>query len=291
MRRADPLLALALTFAAGSAAGAQGPPRARSAEYLLAAGVDDVRALWVNPAGLAVRPEASIMAELVVEHPPSLDPRVAQWTLAFNSRGVSVGYERNRLRDDPLTAAVDPQSADLLRVGLALPFRGGAVGGSFGLHNGPAGTDRSGQIGVRLRVRPSVDLAVVMRDIGRPRVAGQTTPISGVLGLGWAALPGHLLLAGEAAGAERLGPATGLEMSYRGGARLSTGGRLPIGGVLAVQFGSNLKVDVWSAGISIGGADRVLAVGTVLPTSGGARFDRVNLTGVSSRGPMRRGLP
>jgi hypothetical protein len=249
----------------------------------LTATVEDVRALWLNPAGLVMSPEASIMAEAVAELPSGGNARLAQWTVAFNSRGVALGYVRNRLRDDPATLVVDPKSTEEFRIGLGLPFHGGAVGGSFTLHNGSAGTDKGGNVGLRLRPRSRIDVGLLLRDIGRPRVLGVRVPLSGVLGVAWAAVPRHLQVAVDATATEQLSPASGIQMAYRAGARLSTGGTLPLGGLVTAALADNLHVVTWSFGLSLGRADRLVAVGTVLPPSIGGRLDRLSLAGVASR--------
>ena len=69
---------------------------ARSQDYLFLTNVADVRALWVNPAGLALVPEASILGELTFERLGG-DLRVDQYAVGFNSRGISIGYQRSRL--------------------------------------------------------------------------------------------------------------------------------------------------------------------------------------------------
>jgi hypothetical protein len=285
LRRA--LLVAGLALAVGAHRSPAQAPTPRSADYLLTATVEDARALWLNPAGLAIVPEASILAEIVAEQPPGGNPRVSQWTVGFNSRGVAIGYQRNRIPDDPATIAVDPQSAEVFRIGLALPFRAGALGGSFSLHHGSTGTDKSGDIGLRLHPRPSIDLSVVLRDIGRPRVAGDTVPVSGVFGVGWLVSPRHVEFGADVVATERLGPASGFTMGYRLASRVSTGGRLPVGGLVMLELTDRLTVSQLSFGIAIGGEDRAIVVGTVTATDSGRRLDQLSLTGVASRAPVQ----
>jgi hypothetical protein len=115
--------------------------RPRSADYLFAASTNDVRALWTNPAGLAVVTSASVMAEFALETPPDSSVQFAQWTLAFNSRGLSAGYQRDRFSEDPNTGA--------LRLGLALPFPKGSVGLAATYYHGSA-VDTAGNYGLDL---------------------------------------------------------------------------------------------------------------------------------------------
>jgi len=49
----------------------------RSADYMFAATASDARAIWVNPAGLAVVPEASLFGEFVLQRPIDQDTRLS----------------------------------------------------------------------------------------------------------------------------------------------------------------------------------------------------------------------
>jgi len=66
----------------------------RSTQYLHPTEVSDARALWVNPAGLALFPEASLNLDVTVGD-PGAKGRLRQFTLGLNSRGLSFGYQRD----------------------------------------------------------------------------------------------------------------------------------------------------------------------------------------------------
>ena len=66
----------------------------RSAVYLFPSDVQDTRALWVNPAALAILREASVGFDVTVGNPGALG-RLEQFTLGLNSRGLSFGYQRD----------------------------------------------------------------------------------------------------------------------------------------------------------------------------------------------------
>ncbi len=259
------LLAVALL---GDAAAGQ-VVRSRSAAYLYSSNVDDARALWVNPAGLAVVQEASVMAEFAVDVPDTGSARLGQWSVAFNSRGFSAGFQQDRL--------LDGTTAQTVRLGIGLGFHRGSLGGSFNFYTGVV-DDRGGDIGLTYVLIRSVRAGFVVKNIGRPTLVDSVAPITGVLGLSWLAVPAHLEISAEAHFREDLANVT-QRSSFRAGLQLSTGGKLPFGAIAAFDLGSNGKVDAWSVGISVGGKDRGVLLGTAVPR----RFERFSLTGVASR--------
>src|SRR3954468_19350806 len=91
----------------------------RATAYLFPTDVHDARAVWVNPAGLAVLREASVYAEIGIGDPGSRG-KLRQINAGFNSRGLSLGYQR-----DILDVGI---RGSTLRIGLA----GGAQGLSVG---------------------------------------------------------------------------------------------------------------------------------------------------------------
>jgi hypothetical protein len=252
--------------------------RSRSADYIFAASANDARALWVNPAGLAIVPGASVMAEAVMALPVNSSARLAQWTLAMNTRGLSLGYQRDRFAEDPNTST--------LRFGLALPFKRGGVGASFSFYGGSAVdsvSHRGIDFGARYRPLEFVDLGLVVRNIGRPTPRLDKAPIMGVLGATVTVVPEHAAVQLETVAAERIG-ASGVEMGYRGGILLSTGGRFPLSLTTALELDRDFKVSSWVLGIVVGGRDSGTALGSG-PTGSGTetRLDRLSLTGVASR--------
>ncbi len=246
--------------------------QSRSEDYLFTTLANDARALWVNPAGLAVVREASIMAEIVLSQPDTGNVRVSQWMAGFNSRGVSVGYQQDRLEDGP--------SNKHLRIGLARPFRGGAAGIDLGLYWSDV-NDRGIGAGVIYSFLPSVYTSVVLRDIGQPWVRGVKLPATGVLGLAWSAPENALQLAGELVAQNRLNGTTGVDMSYRAGARITTPKPIPIAAIAAVNFGSDFVMDRFFIGLAIGGTRRLVLGGTFLSGSSSGP-DVGSITGVAS---------
>jgi hypothetical protein len=98
VRRAVPLVAGLAIWAARSpqAAAAQAVPLpAQPARYLLGAQATDARALWVNPAGLARRTEASVGADVSADRVPG-GTHLSQYGATVASRGVAFGWTHDR---------------------------------------------------------------------------------------------------------------------------------------------------------------------------------------------------
>lgn len=252
---------------------------------MFAAATDDARALWINPAGLAAFLEASVLGEIVVERPLEGAIRLSQLSAGFNSRGVSFGYRRDRL----VTG-----TAQEVRFGVARGIRVASVGMALSFHTGAAlATQRGLDIGLRLGPFPELQLAGIVRDIGRPfvltpdtvqaRVVGGTKlPVTGVVAASWTPLTGRVQLSAESRFRERLG-AEGYDVSHKAGLRLATRGRLPLGVVAAFDLGSNFKIDRWTLGLAVGSRDSGTLLTSAVRTASGPRLESFSVTGVSSR--------
>jgi hypothetical protein len=246
---------------------------ARSQEYLLTPLVDDVRALWVNPAGLALVREASVMAEAAFQQPEGGDVRLKQWSVAFNTRGLSAGYQRDRLETGT--------SNQLLRIGLARPFHGGAVGIDLSFYWSDV-ADRAVTAGITYNLVPSIAASAVLRNIGQPVVAGVKSPLTGVVGLGWAALRDMLQIAGEIEASDRLA-VSGFDVAYRAGARIASPAPFPIAAIAAIELGP-ADTDRFFLGIALGGLRRVVLGGSFL-TGADSGLDVAHITGLATNRP------
>ena len=240
-----------LLSAAATAVGQLVHPR--SADYLFSSTVDDVRSLWLNPAGLAVVVETSIMADFVFELPDGGSTRLSQWTVGFNARGISVGYQRDRLVSDSANHAV--------RLALSRGFPRGALGVSVTNYSSGT-TDQGWDVGVRYAPLSPLQVALVLRHIGRPFVRGEVTPLTAVAGAHWTGGRGAVQLMAEALVSERPGEG-GYQTSYRGGARVTIGLAIPIAGLVATDFGDNFSVTRWTFGLAVGGYRRGVVVATL----------------------------
>ncbi len=270
MRR---VAALALAGALGhTIAEGQAIP-ARSADYLFTATSEDVRETWLNPAGLAVAPTASIMAELVLDRVMTDGTRLGQWTVGFASRGISFAYQRDRIPDQDANQA--------FRIAGALPFVRGAVGAAFTFYESDR-TERGFDAGVRYRPLRTVDLAAVLRHIGKPTIRGEKLPITGVVGVGWRPTRSVLQLAGDVLVAEDLS-GSGVDVGYRVGAQLTLPGRLPLGAISALDLASNVRINRWAVGIQVGRNARGVGMVSAAKRIGTVEVERISMTGIVAR--------
>lgn len=244
----------------------------RSMDYLFAATANDARAIWLNPAGLAVVPEASIMGEAVVERSAENPLRLSQLSVGFNSQGLSFGYHRERLISD--------SANHTFRVALARALPGWTIGVAVS-HFRHGLNDSSFDVGIRYRVMRSVDLGVVLRNIGQPEIRTDTLPMTGVASLGWTLFRGTLVLTGETLVQNRLA-GSGYDLQYRGGAQLSLGRAIPITGLTAVQLDSHLATTVWSLGIAIGRYRRGILVTGLTPDPSFVRLTDISFAAIAT---------
>jgi hypothetical protein len=82
---------------------------------------------------------------------------------------------------------------------------------------------------------------------------------------------------------ERLGTASGFDVSYRGGFVLRTRGSWPVALHAAAGVSSAGALRQWSVGVVIGGLDRVGLVASAEPTTGLGEPQRFSAVGVASR--------
>ncbi len=198
------------------------------------------------------------MGELVFQRLERDDVRLSQWTFGLNSSGLSFGYQRDRLVSD--------SSNQAFRFGLAGNFVRGSIGLSLTFYRSDS-TRRGLDVGLRVRPSRTLDLGLVVRNVGQPRVRGARLPVTGVGAIGWTSSGGNLAVTGEALAQNRLSE-SGYDIHYRGGARLSIGGSIPIAAMASVDLASDLDIDRWSLGIAVGGDRRGIIVGTVVPVPG-----------------------
>lgn len=249
---------------------------ARSESYLFLTGAWDARALWINPAGLAVLPEASIMGEFRIDREETDgDVRLGQWSVGFNSRGFSVGYQRDRFGNDV--------AGGTLRAGLGIPFSRGALGAALTWYRGTGDNASDLDLGVLVTPIRNVRVGATLRHIGRPAVRDSLLPISIAGGASWTVLGGKVVTTGEVRAAERRVPdESGFEMGYRGGGQLTLGRQFPVTILATVDLGSNGKVDRFNLGIGLGALYRLVGVATTVSREGSPELGSVSLTGVAS---------
>ena len=223
--------------------------------------------MWVNPAGLARYAEASLNLDLTVGDPGAAG-RLRQLTLGVNSRGLSFGYQRD--------VFADGGRGHTYRVGFAAGHAGLAAGVAAALYRG--GTTGTGwDLGILYDWTPSVALAGVVQNVGRPTVRGTTLPITYVPG---ATL--HLLGARAALSASsRFTSAGVVGYSLGAHARLADAPRLPLALLARIDTDRALRGAGFAFGLSLGAQD---VAGLVVTTPGDAgRIDALELYGVSTR--------
>jgi hypothetical protein len=246
---------------------------ARTLDYLFVTGASDARALWVNPAGLAVLPEASVMGEFVLERPDD-ETRLAQWTIGLNSRGFSLGYRRDRFENE--------NNMGTLRFGLGLPFTQGTLGVGFSWYSAEGDDARDVDVGALYGLAPSLNVAATMRHIGRPTVNGVPLPITFAGGVHWAGLQGVLQLQAEGQAMEdRRAGESGWDLAYRGGA-IITIPQISLTLLGNVDVSSDFNIDHVHFGFAVGGRTSATAVATAMSRMGDPVLNAVSATGVAS---------
>ena len=250
---------------------------ARSLDYQFAAGTADARALWVNPAGLGVEYEASVMAELLMDRSQTGDLSLNQFSGGFNSRGISFGYRRD--------AYNDTLTGHTYRIGLGRAVERFALGASLTFHNNAGGPVQRGlDLGIRYRLLRAVELGVVVREIGRPIVHEVPLPLNGSAGLGLQLTPG-IRLDAEGTLSDLPGPG-GTATLWRGGLSLGNAGlSLPIGFQAVLDMDRDLAPTRLILALTLGGQDRGVLVASGARPGGTAQLQAISLAGVASRVP------
>lgn len=275
MKRSASILACACFALATDVAPQAIPASAR--DYLFASDVSDARALWVNPAGLGATALASIAATIVFDIPESAAVRVAQWSGTLSSRGFAFGYQRDRL--------ISGFANDAFRFGLGQRFRGGAVGFAATFYNSNE-TNTGFDLGIIYQLMPSLNGALVVRNIGQPDVRGIPTPFSGTASATWTPLGARGRISAEISGTNRLND-SGYDISYRAGGRLIIGNQFPVQAFGVVEVDSDIEIARWSIGIAVGGLYRAVGHGTIVPFDAIPDQRLVGVTGIASNQPAR----
>lgn len=260
-------LALAALLWAASARAQVAPNRATA--YLHPTDVHDARAVWVNPAGLGVRPEASVHLDLAVDD-PGASGRLRQITAGFNSRGLSFAYQR-----DIFDGGIRGHT---YRVGLGAGQGRLAAGAAVAHYRGD--TKATGwDVGVVYDLAPALTLGGLIANLGQPVVRGLEQRTSFHPGVTWrpvgpyAALSAHARFTADSV------------LAYGFGLRWNWGSRFPLAGVARLETDGNLRRGAFAFGLSIGRQD---IVGVVATTPGDAgRIEAASLYGVATR-PMGR---
>ena len=272
------LLLLPLLLSAASAQVASN----RATRYLYPTDVTDARALWVNPGGLGRIKEASIHLDVTVGE-PGPGGRLRQLTAGFNSRGFSLGYQR-----DLFDGGVRGHT---YRLGFAGGARRLAAGGAATLYRG-ASSSKGWDVGVVYDLAPALTIGGVIANIGRPIVRDSTQPVTYTAGA-TLRLPGAGGLGGVGGVVGMAGVSGAISADVRimsdGVAGYAFGARMglrertawPLRLLLRVDTDRTLRRAGFALGLSVGADDLIGAVATAPGDL--RRVDALSLYGVSTR--------
>ncbi|HTI06152.1 MAG TPA: hypothetical protein VL549_12595 [Gemmatimonadales bacterium] len=243
----------------------------RASAYLFPTNAEDVRAIWVNPAGLGVQRDASIYGELGVGDPGSKG-RLRQINVGFNSSGLAFAYQRDIL-DNGVRGST-------YRLGLGGSAAGLAAGFDVARYGGNGANATGWDLGLRYAARPSFILGFVAANIGQPIVRGLRQRLTFLPGLTWQPPP---LAALGLSAAARITPdsviAYNFGLSWRAGAQR----RWPIEILARLDTDGGLRRGAFAFGVAIGGQDRF---GAVVTTPGDvSRIDEASIYGLTAREP------
>jgi len=264
---------LALTRAAS----AQVAPNTATT-YLHPTDVQDARALWVNPAGLATMREASVYLDVTVGD-PGAHGRLRQLTAGFDSRGFSFGYQR-----DVFDAG---RRGHTYRFGIGGSSAGLAAGVATAMYRGD--TKGTGiDFGVRDSLGPALTVGGVVANLGQPTVRGFPQRVTFIPAATLRPLGPDVALSVHAriTTAEVVSYSFGLRWRLGGGGAGSGGPRVPVQLLARLDTDRALRRGAFAFGLSLGGAD---VVGTVLATPGDVSgVDALSLYGLSTRSMVTR---
>jgi hypothetical protein len=255
-----------LALAVAGAARAQVAPN-RAATYLVATDVTDARAIWVNPAGLATKPEASVLLDLTVARPGAAG-RLGQVTAGFNARGLAFSYQRDNFPNGV--------HGHTYKLGFALGSGNLSGGIAMALYRGGDG-GTGWDAGIRYDWVPQVTIGGVIQNLGQPTVRGIRQETVARPAITFRPLGSVLALSVQAA----FGSGSDRGYTLEASAGLP---RSPNLGLLArLDTDRSLHRRALVFGLSIGRLDRVGLVGS-LPGDA-SRLDALSLYGVSTRTP------
>jgi len=247
----------------------------RAATYLFPTDVRDARAIWVNPAGLGVAREASVYAELGVSDPGARG-RLRQINAGFNSRGLSLGYQRDIL-DNGVRGTT-------LRLGLAGGAQGLAAGFDIARYSGSGANASGWDIGVLYTALSQLTVGLVAANLGQPVVRGLRQRLTFIPGLTWHPGPIPAIAFSTAA---HITPDSvqsyAFGLSWR---TTSTSSRWPIEILARLDTDNGFRRGAFALGLSIGGENRFGAVAT--SPGDVSHIDGVNVYGLVAREPAPR---
>jgi len=236
---------------------------AQPARYELTTEASDARALWVNPAGLARLPEASIGADVTADRFFPGGAQLSQYSLSLAGRGVAASWIHERLPSS--------QSLNVYAVGIGLGDEQFSAGMTRRWYRGLADAG-SWDVAARVSTLDGTQLSLVTRNIGSPRLGDSTY---------WATLvPGALvyLLRGvvQLGGEWEVAPHAWRSVGYRAGGAVALGRGVAV--LVLADLSPSLKRRALVLALSLDASrSRLGAVG--LASGGANEIDAVGLSG------------
>ena len=197
---------------------------AQPARYLLTTEVEDARALWVNPAGLARRLEASIGVDAGADRFANGSVRLSQYGATIASRGLAVSWIHDRYPGDTTVNAY--------AVGFGLGDERFSGGVTRRWYRGQV-SFASWDIALRGATAGGMQLSLVGRGLGSPLPDSTYRPT---------VVPGASVTLLE--GAVHVGAEWELATSKWRSQEVRAGGTASLGGALALTLRADLAPDL-----------------------------------------------
>jgi hypothetical protein len=231
--------------------------------------VQDARAIWVTPAGLSVRQEASVYFDITVANPGALG-QLRQINAGFNARGLAFAYQRDQFSGGTSGGTYKlafSTGEGSTAVGLGTTwYRGGTKGTGF-------------DVGATWKGSGALRVAGVIANIGQPSVRGLVQRIRYTASASVQVIPGF------GVGALSAANPSGFQ-AFAADLRAALNPGFPLGFVARIDTDQKLRRTQVALGISIGGSNQM---GLVATTPGNASsINDVTLYGLASQVPTKR---
>lgn len=231
--------------------------------------MQDARALWVNPAGLGIKQEASVYFDLTVADPGSLG-QLRQLNLGFNARGLAFGYQRDQFSGGT--------RGSTYKLGFGVGEGRLAVGLGAALYRGD--TKGTGwDLGATYKAASSLVIAGVVGNLGEPTVRGLVQRVQYTASATLQVAPGFGF--GALASANPSGM-----RAYGVDVRADFDPGFPLGFIARLDTDQKLRRTQFALGFSIGSGNQVGLVATA--PGDVSSVNDVTLYGLTSRVPTGR---
>ncbi|HEX4633110.1 MAG TPA: hypothetical protein VH163_04715 [Gemmatimonadales bacterium] len=228
-----------------------------------------MRAIWITPAGLAVRQEASVYLDLTITNPGSLG-QLRQLNAGFNARGLAFAYQRDQFSGGTRAGTYK----------LAFSTGQGSMAVGFGTTWYRGDTKGTGfDLVVTYKAVGPLAAAVVIANIGQPRVQGLVQRVRYTGSASLQVAPGFAL------GALAAANPSGFQV-FGADLRAQFEPGFPLGVIFRMDTDQKFRRTQFALGISIGGLNQI---GVVTTTPGDvSSVNAVTLYGLSAKLPSAR---